>query len=183
MTNFFCPSVAALQRRLPARLSQWSVHFAAAQLEFGVDPFVLAAICDRESLGGEALKPKGQAGKGDFKDGEGRAHGLMQIDRRFHATFLAMTLSDGRHAWMDAGWNIRYGASLLAHNLARAHGDYSLAIAGYNADFNRCKRALDGLTGGKDMDKRRIRVLDECTTGKDYLSDVLARAKSYQEAA
>src|SRR4051812_32892658 len=81
----------------------------AAAHRTGVDVYLLAAICDRESLGGYALTPTGPSGTGDH----GHGLGLLQIDARFHPEFALQKLSDGTFAWQDPQMNINKGAEIL----------------------------------------------------------------------
>lgn len=157
--------------KAPSRVNRWALEFQAAQMAFGVDPFVLAAICDRESLGGTVLQPKGPAGVGD----RGRGHGLMQIDSTYHPTFLAAVGPDGRALWQSPTWNILYGAALLAANLASLDGSYPAAIASYNASLARVLKVLQLGKEGNDL----VAALDHLTTGGNYVSDVLTRARLY----
>lgn len=160
--------------RLPPRLARWARYFEAAGAACEVDPYTLAAICDRESLGGEALKPRGPEGLGDG----GRGHGLMQIDARYHETFLAAKGPDGRPLWEDPAWNILYGAKLLRMNFDRLGRDYVPAIAAYNASLNRVQNVLSGLDNATSADAR-VNAFDQLTTGNNYVSDVLARRDKY----
>lgn len=168
--------VDLIERRLPPRLAKWARQFYAAEILFGVDPFVLAAIMDRESRGGEACHPPGPGGTGDG----GNGLGLMQIDKRHHQTFAAAVMPNGAPMWKSPTFNTLYGAKLLAHNLAEAGNDYPLAIAGYNCSLRRAILACIQASG-EDAIARRIKLLDPLTTGGNYVSDVLGRRATFLE--
>lgn len=157
--------------KTPERVRRWAPEFEAAEKAFGTDAYVLAAICDRESLGGAMLQPKGPTGVGD----RGRGHGLMQIDVSYHPTFLSASGPDGRPMWQSPTWNILYGAALLAANLTALGGNYPAAIASYNASIGRVLKVLQLGKEGNDL----VAALDHLTTGGNYVSDVLTRARLY----
>src|SRR5688572_29061817 len=100
---------ASLEALLPSNLSRYANQFFAAELCFGVDPFVMAAIMDRESRGGDALNPKGPSGTGDH----GNGFGLCQLDRRYHSSFLKALGPDKIELWKDPTFNVMYAAKLL----------------------------------------------------------------------
>jgi soluble lytic murein transglycosylase-like protein len=124
--------------------------------ETSVDPNLIVAIMDRESLCGDALMPVGSPqGVGD--GGHGR--GLMQIDDRYHTDFCSdITL------WGDAYQNILYGATLL-RSYQRKLGSQEMGIAAYNAGVTKVRKS--GYTIIADLDK--------LTTHGDYVSDVMQR--------
>lgn len=159
---------------LPPRLLRWAPQFKAASLCLDVDAAVLAAICDRESLGGDALAPKGPGGVGDG----GSGLGLMQIDKRYHQSFAGVLGPDGIALWRDATFNIMYGARLLRMNLGATGGDYPSAVAAYNCSLSRVLQMIKSRPPGAD----RIKALDQLTTGNTYVSDVLDRAQKFRTA-
>ena len=75
----------AFKAILPSYGRQYADLILKVAAEQNISPFIIAAILDRESRFGDALTPKGPSGTGD--GGHGR--GLMQIDDRFHQTFIA----------------------------------------------------------------------------------------------
>lgn len=168
-----CRDLAA---RLPERLAQWACQLFAAEICFGIDPYLLAAIIDRESNGGESkyLDQKGPRGRGDCLHG----HGLGQIDDRSHAPFIEATFDDGEFLWADPTFNILYAARLLRKNLNVSLGEITVAIAAYNCGMKRAKRAVEGLTRPLD-EKTAVALLDAKTTGKNYVSWVLARRTAF----
>jgi hypothetical protein len=120
--------VAAFRAALPSGVGQYAQHIINAAQSYGVDPFALAVIMYNESRGGNALKPTGQTGTGDFiprkpgastykyanpatglpPDGKGWGRGLMQIDYGVHNAWATSS------PWWDAQANINKGAEVLA---------------------------------------------------------------------
>ncbi len=129
---------------------------------------LVAGIGSRESAWGRILSPPGPGGTGD--GGHGR--GLMQIDDRFHQTFI------GSGKWSNPKDNIDYAIDeVLSKSYAYLDTNTSLqgtdllrgAIAAYNAGLGSVTRAL-----------REGRDVDYYTTGQDYSWDVLNRAGWFQ---
>lgn len=157
------PSIRKALKEYPAIAE--AVEFAAAVT--GEDPFVLAAIAERESLYGRALDAQGRG------DG-GRAYGVFQVDERYHREFVE---SGG---WRDPTKSAVYAAKLLAANREALGGPVALefgpemveraVIAAYNASVNSVLRGL-----------REARDPDKYTTGGNYSRDVLARAARLRE--
>lgn len=163
---------------LPPRLARWGLYFSAAELATGTPAALLAAVCDRESLGGDALRPPGPAGFGDG----GHGCGLMQIDDRFHHSFLVARDDNQVLLWTDPAFSILYGAKLLAKNAKACAADWNAAIAAYNCGLMRTKRVLatlDKLT----TEEERIAALDKATTGGDYVTDVRRRCFNFTDPA
>src|SRR5712664_3611682 len=191
---------AHLKSILPSRLAQWADSFMAAGLVYGVSPTLLAAICDRESRGGEALLPHGPTGTGD--NGHGR--GLMQLDDRTHQRFLDAAFFDGVPLWRSPAFNILYGCWLLRHYYNLSVGRWAVAIAAYNAGLTRALRATPGDLRATPGDPRAtpgdlratpgdlratpgdptslVQRLDALTTGGDYVSDVLKRQAAFDRS-
>lgn len=128
---------------------------SAAAREHGVRADILLAVASRESHLGQ--QPPLRA---DWTGDGGHGRGLMQIDDRWHADFVRSHRND------DHAANARYAARLLASNLRRYRGDYVKALAAYNAGPGNVDRAL-----------REGRSAEHYTTGRDYATDVLARAR------
>lgn len=164
---------------LPKRIAQWWGILQPIALHHEVDPLLLAALMDRESLGGYSLTPSGPDGVGD--NGHGR--GLMQIDDRAHPIFCNQLMPDGTPRWADAKSNIEYGAIVFADGL-RLFSLEPEAVAAYNAGPGAVRRALDGISNpaiGRPLPiETRILALDAITTGKDYVSDVLRRREMFK---
>ncbi|NET10990.1 MAG: SH3 domain-containing protein, partial [Symploca sp. SIO2B6] len=143
------------------------IESAAARYDW-LAPSVIAGIGSRESAWGHFLSPKGPTGTGD--GGHGR--GLMQIDDRFHQSFINSGL------WTDAKSNINYGIDNVLSNyydyldrVTSLEGKDLLrgAIAAYNAGP---QSVLNAVNQGLDI--------DHYTTGQDYSWDVLNRAGWFQ---
>lgn len=157
--------LSVLEQRLPAHLLQWAPQFLMAELCFGVDPFLMAALCERESQGGEALDPHGAGGVGDA----GHGKGLFQIDDRGHGAFTVSHFDDGTPLWAQPTLNAAYAAWLYSRNLTHCGGDDIIAIAAYNCGLTKAIRAVNGIA----TTSRKIAALDAITTHK-YVSGVLA---------
>lgn len=166
-------SLEALEKSLPIHLRQWAREFHGAGTIYRLCPYLLAAVCDRESRGGLALSPQGPAGTGD----KGHGRGIMQADDRFHVSFVSATDGSGKHLWKQAPFNVLYGAKLLRDNLD-ALLDVSLALSAYNAGVARVRAASDLVSVGPDdattLEMRR-KAADAKTTGGNYGADVLRR--------
>lgn len=167
-----------MSEHLPRRLQKWWDLAQAAGHLHGVDACLILAIIDRESLGGEALRPRGEAGVGDA----GNGLGLMQIDKRHHREFCSETMVDGSPAWANAWRNIDYGTrflrGLLEHFTRRPYLEMC-AVAAYNADVHAVDAALMELTEPA-TEFHQLRAVDSVTTGKNYASDVLARRDRFR---
>lgn len=151
----------------PKRLVRWVAQIEAASLAYQVDCYLLAAIMDRESLGGERLIPEGPGGLGD----EGHGHGLFQIDDRSHSSFLRATFDDQSSLWADPAFSALYAARLIRKHLDHFQG-YPCAIAAYNAGAGRVTAVVGHPLFRPELE---IAALDRATTGHNYVSDVLRR--------
>lgn len=182
-----------LEEKLPPRLARWSAQLVSAGLCYRIDPFLVAAVMDRESRGGEALYPPGPTGTGDFgkpgtpsfrdktKGELGHGRGLMQIDDRFHLPYLRATYDTGVPLWKDPTSNVLYGTWMLwrAMNvLAWEPG----AVAAYNCGLGAVQRAL-AMAGLDATEEEKLAAVDALTTGRDYAADVLARRDLYLDLA
>lgn len=177
----FCNEAAidALEAALPGRISRWLPQLISAELCFQVPVPLMAAIIDRESLGGDALKPRGPSGYGDG----GHGHGLGQIDDRSHIRFIDARFWDGVRLWQEPAFNILYAARLMRANLVASRGDFPLAIAAYNCGLTRARSALESKRDLITSETARIAALDAVTAGGSYVSDVLARQKKFTPEA
>lgn len=168
---------------LPPRLAQWAAPLYCIQFVcVGLDPVLVAAIMDRESLGGDALKPKGPTGTGDA----GHGRGLMQLDDRTFSSFASATWPNGLPVWQDSTINIYVGARHLWTYRQRASRLWpevldatAVALCSYNAGFGRAREAGQG---GAYNGAVLIAELDKVTTGKDYVSNTLQRYEALKEA-
>lgn len=158
---------------LPKNLYRWWDLCVAAEHLHGVEAALTLAIIDRESLGGEALRPRGAAGLGD----KGHGRGLMQIDDRYHKDFCAELMTDGTPAWANAWRNVEYGTRLLQtllERFLRRPRPIDAAIAAYNAGPDTVDRVFLELTEPVSAFRER-QELDALTTGGNYVTDVLRR--------
>lgn len=113
---------AAFAIGLPGAAQPYADVLRFAGAEYGIDPFLLAAIGMKESGFGQYLTPPGPGGTGDFTsrswtpypmppDGAGWGRGIMQID---YASFKEWC---DTHDWRDPETNIRKGADVVARKL------------------------------------------------------------------
>ena len=113
-------------------------------------------------------------------DGRGWGRGLMQIDYGSHRDFLDKEALDEPHLhlWEIPRENILYGCGIL-HSCLTTLRDVDAATAGYNAGQGNAFKALQVIAeqGFKGVD--RIRVLDNVTFTKRYVSDCLRLMKEY----
>lgn len=126
---------------------------------FGMPAAVLAAIASRESRCGNILR--------DGLGTTGHAFGIMQIDERSH-------VPDGKPDPASVA-HIEQAAGILDHflqQLMRNHPDW--------ADVHLLKGAAAAYNMGVS-NVQTIDGIDRGTTGDDYGSDVMARAKYYLE--
>lgn len=133
-------------------------HQIGAELE--IPPALLAAIASRESRCGKALRN----GYGD----RGNAWGIMQVDRRYHTQAGV----GGDPASID---HIRQGGKILS--------DHRAQIARRNPSWEDgylLKGAATAYNAGVGNVRTKERM-DVGTTGNDYGSDVIARARFYTQ--
>jgi len=152
-------------RSWPPRLQQWRVEVNTAAEKYQLAPELIGAVMDRESLWGMALKPRGPKGKGDA----GHGHGLMQIDDRSFPDFCR-----DPEKWQDPLLNILFGAELLQKHMLRFSDDVACACAAYNAGAYKVGKLIIL------REHPSIQQLDDLTTGRNYVSDVLARIHRLQ---
>jgi soluble lytic murein transglycosylase-like protein len=163
---------------LPERLRRWLPLARIAEQLFGIEPLLVLAVMDRESLGGEALQPRGPTGSGD----KGHGRGLMQIDDRAHPTLAAAMLPSGKPLLGQAVFNILIAAEYL-HDLVLAFDGFGCdpvpcAVAAYNCGPAKVRKALRDVKKplvGADLLAR----LDPLTAGGNYVSDVLERRRKF----
>lgn len=152
---------------MPRANRVWAPYFVGSGRAFRVPAEIVGAVCWRESRGGALLIPPGASGTGDG----GHGHGLMQIDDRYHAAFLAQTDGFGKLLWQKPADNIGYGAGVLADKLAAFPDSLEGGIAAYNASAERVALAL-----------KNGRHPDAVTTRNDYVAEVLGEAASWHRS-
>lgn len=198
MTEPICiePTLAG---RLPFYLTTYVTAevIEQAAAAHSIDPFTLAALLDRETLGGTTkdLDKPGPSGTGDFgkrdpahwgselpPDGRGWGRGLFQIDYSKPGSpqraWCETVAADGRCQWEVPALNADKAAELFAGKLAVLANDYQAAICAYNAGEGSAQRALAALPPDAGP-LRRVAALDAVTTGGNYVSDVLKRRDGY----
>jgi hypothetical protein len=109
----------AFRLTLPGHAQPYADVIIQVSRETGLDPYLLFALGDRESLWGETLSPRGPGGVGD----NGHGHGLMQVDDRSWGAWL------NSNNWADPLTNVRKGAAILRGKLAFFQG--RSAVKGY----------------------------------------------------
>ena len=117
-----------------------------------INPNIMLAIASRESDFGLTLD-------GDWKGDGKNGFGVFQIDRRYHKEFL------DNNNWQDTRVSARYAIQLMRSNL-KQFGNLNEAIAAYNCGPGNVRKA-----------KRNGKHIDHYTTGKNYSTDVLTRAR------
>ncbi len=163
--------------KVPPCLMPYLPHFQAAAKKYRLDVALLMAICMRESLGGAALTPPGPEGTGD--GGHGR--GLMQIDDRHHAPFIARLEVDGKPLWQKAEHNIAYGALVLRQAMDAFPGEEGLGVIAYNRGVRAVKKALARLPP-EASPAERFAEADKGSAGGNYGRNVLARRLEFHNA-
>ena len=140
------------------RLSRVKDRIVKAGQLTGIDPAILGAIASRASAAGNSLGLDGY-GKYEYSNG----YGYMQVDRTAHA----VDTSEGPDGQAHFNQAARILQSAI-RGVARKHPDWdkSLQIKGGIAAYN------FGVSNVQTKEN-----IDVGTTGDDYSSDVLARAK------
>ena len=167
-----------MSHKIPQRLQRWLPMARLAEQVYGVDPLLVLAVMDRESLGGEALQPRGPTGTGDH----GHGRGLMQIDDRAHPTLAAAMLPWGQPLLESAAFNILTGAGYLSHLVMDFDGTgcdpEPCAVAAYNCGPGKVRKALRELK--KPLHgEALVKLLDPLTASGNYVSDVLKRRSKF----
>jgi spore coat assembly protein SafA len=138
---------------LPEPYSKYQDEIMAASRKYNIPPEIITGVISRETNGQNIL---GDGGHG---------HGLMQIDDRYHSSFLRNNQNG-----LNPASNIDYGTSILRDNLDRYNGNYNKALAAYNAGQGNVDRAV---ANGRSP--------DAYTTGHNYGADVLQRARYFRQ--
>jgi soluble lytic murein transglycosylase-like protein len=159
---------------LPSYLKQWVSLCLEMGAASGVDGILLLAIMDRESCGGDVLKPHGPAGTGD----NGNGLGLMQIDKRFHPDFAQRLMPDGSLAWQNPRENILYAARFL-FGLINRLGNEDLGVCAYNGGEGMVREIIRKL-GPSATETEQFVAANKATTGGDYGSAVMLRRAKYR---
>ena len=163
---------AAFRLALPTpRARALAEAFISAGEAHGINPFLLAAIAERESNYGAALDS-------DQKGDSGHGHGIMQIDDRTWNTWLIA------NAWRDPDVNVGKAGEILKDDLDAIGSRYpnvsaellaSSVIGAYNAGRT---RALSSIANGVDIDNYTTGNYVAGNKGvKRILNRLLAKAK------
>lgn len=168
----------------------WIPFFVHAGGAFDWPASVLMGIASRETnMGGRELRPGVFEWLTRLGDG-GHGYGLMQIDGR---SFPEWTKSE---CWREAGEGIAKGAEVLAGKRdglrkragqllavrdSRSGETYRFRMPRFEGDaLNRAAIASYNCGDWAGYHVSRGRDVDYGTTGKDYSSDVLARAEHFR---
>lgn len=143
------------------RVEAMADSFCTAATKFGVPAAVLAAIASRESRCGNIL----QNGWGD----RGNAFGVMQVDKRYHQVQGTPDPRSVQHIEQATGIFVD-----CLEQVERKHPDW--------ADHYLLKGAAVAYNAGVGT-VQSIARMDIGTTGNDYGSDVMTRAKYYANHA
>lgn len=157
------------------RLRPWAPAIREACGLWNEDPYLLAAICLRESGAGwgAGYEPKGAPdGWGDG----GWAFGLWQVDRRWHGEDTQDPDAGYPRFQAECACRILHQSrEYLRHHQALDLEPLDLtvaAVAAYNAGPTTVRKAL---VAGHHA--------DICTTGRNYSQDVLARRDALRQLA
>lgn len=145
-----------------ARVKAIADRFCTAATKFGVPAAVLAAIASRESRGGNVLDSQG------WGDG-GNAFGVMQVDKNYHQIQGTPDPKSLEHIEQATG----IFADCL-EQVEQKHPDWEdpYILKGAAVAYNAGIGTVQTKAG-----------MDIGTTGNDYGSDVMARAKYYANHA
>ena len=140
------------------RVLKFAPQLEAVAVKYDFPPAVLAAIASRESRAGQAL----DNGYGDH----GNAFGIMQVDFRYH-NVAGVNEGPGSQPHIDQATNI----------LSQYRQEVSQKHPGWEPEYV-LKGAIVAYNSGPGNVQTKA-GLDKGTTGNDYGSDTLARARFY----
>ncbi|HAC63420.1 MAG TPA: hypothetical protein DCF68_07735, partial [Cyanothece sp. UBA12306] len=143
------------------KIEKYAERFYQAAVKYDVPPAIIAAICSRESRGGSALAANGTGDRG-------RAFGLMQVDQRYWQ-------QQGRSGDPGSQIHINQGTMIYAQfrdEVRQKHPTWT--------DEYLLKGAAVAYNSGPSNVRTKA-GMDRGTTGNDYGSDVIARAKYYTQ--
>mgnify|MGYP001619443009 FL=1 len=180
------PLAAPYIADVEAAVARWAPAVAPTDTIAVIDVYTVFAVMSRESGFGRYLVPSGPAGTGDG----GHGLGLMQLDDRYHpgdlkdpegranADWVRLTRGDGVPLWQLPAENIGRGVWQLATTL-KLLGNLPAAICAYNAGVVRAREVLDTVAGSVTSVDGLVHALDQWTTGRDYVADVLRRRSEF----
>lgn len=143
------------------KIEKYAERFYQAAVKYDVPPAIIAAICSRESRGGTALAADGTGDRG-------RAFGLMQVDQRYWQ-------QQGRSGDPGSQIHIDQGTMIYAQFREQVRKNHPSWTDEY---------LLKGAAVAYNSGPGNVRTkagMDKGTTGNDYGSDVIARAKYYTQ--
>ena len=190
--------------RVPKRLAQWEREVTAASQAHAVPESLLYAVMERESRGGEALRPTSAAGTGDWVARRGRwlsVPGVL-VAKTLPAGWLTPKDKNGNPLpppYAIPGDGQGWGRGLMQLDfLAAQKVDWESAAVNIDAGAALLRVNLDRFHGqfppavaayncGPENVLRALSEglsVDAFTTGGNYSTDVLAKRASYtQETA
>jgi hypothetical protein len=161
------PGIASSQKMAQTDLNRVKATadvLCTAANKFGVPAALIAALASRESRCGNVLNPQG------FGD-NGNAFGILQVDKRFH-TPEGTVDSTGKPTPRSLE-HIEQATGIFVEYLDQIEKDH----AGWEDEFL-LKGAVVAYNAGVSTVQTK-NGMDIGTTGDDYGSDVIARAKFY----
>jgi hypothetical protein len=140
---------AIFEAQLPDRAKPYASIIIQVSNEQDVDPFLIFAIGDRESLWGTALDANLT---GDY----GHGRGIMQIDDRIYPTWLA------QNDWTDALTNVRKGVSILKQKMSvlSSRGAIPGLTTGTSVTLGATSANMRGVSPGSYPDPRPLSGVD-----------------------
>lgn len=153
---------------LPSTAQPYADVIKQVASETGMDPFILAALGDRETSWGTARGSGGTTGT-SIIGADGTGHGLMQIDSGTWGDWIAA------NNWQDPYTNVKKGAEILSSDM-----DY-FANKGVEGD-DQVQAALAAYNHGPGNVWGNIQAglpLDTGTAGGNYSSDVWSRFQNW----
>ncbi|XP_030623582.1 lysozyme g-like [Chanos chanos] len=141
-----------------SRMNKYKSTITKVARDHQMDPAVIAGIISRESRAGNALD---KGGCGDH----GNAHGLMQVDKRWH------TPRGGPYSEE----HISQGTKILCDSVKEIQRKFP--------NWSKEQQLKGGLSA-YNMGASRVPSYEQTdinTTGGDYANDVLARAQWYKQ--
>ena len=164
----------AFKRSLPSVGQQYASLMVRAGKQEGVSPFVVAGIMANESGFGTVCKMPACQGY------DRHGWGLMQVDDRSHAPFIAKTVN-GRPAYEDPWSVIEYGTDLF-----RKYRVFLKSRFPKLSELELLRATTSAYTAGNGAVARALakgRSPDSVTTGRNYAKKVLASATGFLNSA
>ena len=158
---------AIFQAVIPSSAQPYSDVIKQVAQETGVDPFLIAALGDRETRWGSIRGLNGSTGP-SIIGADGTGHGLMQIDSGTWGDWIAA------NDWADPYTNVKKGVEVFAGDLdffsAKGLSGDDLTRAALAAYNHGPGNVWANIQAGRDPDAG--------STGGNYSSDVFSRAST-----